>query len=59
MTESINFPNLGIHLEHVGQKISIFGFDIAYYDYRNWDSGRGFDGCKRGKADKTKPGDLL
>lgn len=31
MTESINFPNLGVHLEHVGQKISIFGFDIAYY----------------------------
>ena len=31
MTESINFPNLGIHLEHVGQKISILGFDIAYY----------------------------
>ena len=31
MTESIKFPNLGIHLEHVGQKISIFGFDIAYY----------------------------
>lgn len=31
MTESINFPNLGIHLEHVGQRISIFGFDIAYY----------------------------
>lgn len=31
MTESINFPNLGIHLEDVGQKISIFGFDIAYY----------------------------
>ena len=31
MTESINFPNLGIYLEHVGQKISIFGFDIAYY----------------------------
>lgn len=31
MTESINFSNLGIHLEHVGQKISIFGFDIAYY----------------------------
>ena len=31
MTESINFPNLGIHLEHVGQKISVFGFDIAYY----------------------------
>ena len=29
MTESINLPNLGIHLEHVGQKISIFGFDIA------------------------------
>lgn len=31
MTESINFPNLGIHLEHVGQKMLIFGFDIAYY----------------------------
>lgn len=31
MTESINFPNLGIHLEYVGQKISIFEFDIAYY----------------------------
>lgn len=31
MTESINFPNLGVHLEHVGQKISILGFDIAYY----------------------------
>ncbi len=31
MTESINFPNLGIHLQHVGQKISVFGFDIAYY----------------------------
>lgn len=31
MTESINFPNLGIQLEHVGQKISIFGLDIAYY----------------------------
>ena len=31
MTECINFPNLGIHLEHVGQQISIFGFDIAYY----------------------------
>ena len=31
MTESINLPNLRIYLEHVGQKISIFGFDIAYY----------------------------
>lgn len=28
---SINFPNLGIHLEHVGKSISIFGFEIAYY----------------------------
>ena len=28
---SINFPNLGIHLGHVGKSISIFGFEIAYY----------------------------
>ena len=61
MTESINFPNLGIHLEHVGQKISIFGFDIAYYGMI---IGIGIlagvlMACKRGKADKTKPGDLL
>ena len=58
MTESINFPNLGIHLEHVGQKISVFGFDIAYYGMIIG-FGRNFDGCKRGKADKAKPGDLL
>lgn len=31
MTMSINFPNLGIHLEHVGKTISVFGFEIAYY----------------------------
>lgn len=31
MNMSINFPNLGIHLEHVGKTISIFGFEIAYY----------------------------
>lgn len=31
MTMSIDFPNLGIHLEHVGKMISVFGFDIAYY----------------------------
>lgn len=31
MTESIGFPNLGIELEHVGQHISVFGFEIAYY----------------------------
>ncbi len=31
MDMSINFPNLGIHLEHVGKSISIFGFEIAYY----------------------------
>lgn len=31
MTESIYFPNLGIHLEHVGKSISVFGFEIAYY----------------------------
>lgn len=31
MTGNINFPNLGIHLKNVGQSVSIFGFDIAYY----------------------------
>lgn len=31
MTTNINFPNLGIHLKNVGQTISVFGFDIAYY----------------------------
>lgn len=31
MTMSIDFPNLGIHLEHVGKTISVFGFEIAYY----------------------------
>ena len=31
MTKSIHFPNLGIHLENVGQSISVFGFEIAYY----------------------------
>lgn len=28
---SIDFPNLGIHLKNVGDHVSIFGFDIAYY----------------------------
>ncbi len=31
MDYNINFPNLGIYLEHVGKNISIFGFTIAYY----------------------------
>jgi len=31
MTTSISFPNLGIHLNNVGQTISVFGFEIAYY----------------------------
>lgn len=31
MTMSINFPNLGIHLEHVGKTISVLGFEIAFY----------------------------
>lgn len=31
MTTIINFPNLGIHLKNVGQTISVFGFEIAYY----------------------------
>lgn len=31
MNMSINFPHLGIYLEHVGKSISINGFSIAYY----------------------------
>ncbi len=28
---NINFPHLGIHLEHVGKSITVFGFEIAFY----------------------------
>lgn len=31
MTTNINFPNLGIYLKNVGQSVSVFGFEIAYY----------------------------
>ena len=31
MDMEINFPNLGIYLDHVGKNISIFGFSSAYY----------------------------
>ena len=31
MDMQINFPHLGIHLEHVGKTVTVFGFDIAYY----------------------------
>ena len=31
MVQNINFPNLGIYLKNVGQSISIFGFEIAFY----------------------------
>lgn len=31
MDMELNFPNLGIYLDHVGKSISIFGFSIAYY----------------------------
>ena len=31
MDKNINFPNLGIHLKDVGQTVSVFGFEIAYY----------------------------
>lgn len=31
MNTVINFPNLGIYLDHVGKSISVFGFEIAYY----------------------------
>lgn len=31
MTKSIHFPNLGIHLKNVGQSVTVFGFEIAFY----------------------------
>ena len=31
MNYQINFPHLGIYLEHVGKSISVGGFAIAYY----------------------------
>ncbi len=31
MDMQINFPHLGIYLEHVGKTVTVFGFDIAYY----------------------------
>lgn len=31
MNRMIEFPNLGIHLSSVGDHITVFGFDIAYY----------------------------
>lgn len=31
MHTSIDFPNLGIHLENVGKTVTVFGFDIAFY----------------------------
>ena len=31
MHRTIDFPNIGIHLEAVGDHITVFGFDIAYY----------------------------
>ncbi len=31
MTRTIDFPHLGIHLSNVGDHITVFGFDIAFY----------------------------
>lgn len=31
MHKTIDFPNLGIHLENVGKALTIFHFDIAFY----------------------------
>ncbi len=31
MHQTIEFPNIGIHLKNVGDHISVFGFDIAFY----------------------------
>ena len=33
MHRTIDFPNLGIHLKSVGDHITVFGFDIAYYGF--------------------------
>ena len=29
MSEAINFPHLGIYLDHVGKSFSVFGIEIA------------------------------
>lgn len=31
MDMQINFPNLGIYLDHVGKSFDVFGFEIAFY----------------------------
>ncbi|MEG0109183.1 MAG: prolipoprotein diacylglyceryl transferase, partial [Lachnospiraceae bacterium] len=31
MSKSIIFPNIGIHLDHIGSSFTVFGFEIAYY----------------------------
>lgn len=31
MHTTIDFPNIGIHLKDVGDHVTVFGFDIAYY----------------------------
>lgn len=31
MDMQINFPNLGIYLDHVGKNFNLFGFEVAYY----------------------------
>lgn len=31
MDMTIEFPNIGIHLGHVGKSVTVFGYDIAYY----------------------------
>ena len=31
MHRTIDFPNIGIHLKSVGDYITVFGFEIAYY----------------------------
>lgn len=31
MHTSIEFPNIGVHLDNVGKTVTVFGFDIAYY----------------------------
>ncbi|MGC4020009.1 MAG: prolipoprotein diacylglyceryl transferase [Muricomes sp.] len=31
MHYNINFPHLGIYLDHVGKSVTVFGFEIAFY----------------------------
>lgn len=61
MHRTIEFPNLGILLENVGDHVTVFGFDIAFYGMI---IGIGilagiFIAADRSKAHRTESGRLL